>query len=105
MTLSRDIERFYAWQARTREKAAARKQPRKPIRKRRPDRKAKLFARNFLCLEFVHFSKRQPCAILGEAPRQWPEREKWGNDTAHVKDRGMGGCNSSYKLTIGACPP
>jgi len=64
-----------------------------------------MLVRNFGPPEFREFTKLQPCAICGEAPRQWWNRAYFGNDCAHVKDRGMGGCNSSDELVIPACPP
>lgn len=67
-------------------------------------RKAERLLCNFGPPEFRAFSKSQPCVFCGVAPRQWPLRDYWGNDMAHVRDRGMGGCNSSWRLVVPACP-
>lgn len=65
-------------------------------------RKAKAFARNFHSAAFVEFTRRQPCAICGEAPRRhWQREDRWGNECAHVRSRGAGG---DFTLIIACCP-
>lgn len=64
-------------------------------------RKAKLALRNFGTPAYREWTKRQPCAFCGEAPRKWWMRESWGNDIAHVQSRGAGG---DWRKTVPACP-
>lgn len=63
-----------------------------PLPKSRPDRKAKLFAQQFLSSAFVAWMKQQPCAVCGE---------RGPNECAHVaRSRGAGG---SWKDTAPLC--
>jgi hypothetical protein len=74
---------------------------RKGVKRVNRQRKARSFARNFGSVAFVEWTKAQPCACCGEAPRQWWQRDAWGNDCAHVRSRGAGG---DHTHVIAACP-
>lgn len=58
-------------------------------------RKAAAFVRNFHSDEYVKFTRARPCVFCSGGPCV----------TAHIKARGMGGCNSDWKQTLPVCCP
>lgn len=66
-----------------------------PIRKVNRARKAAAFVRNFHSDEYVRFTRSRPCVFCGGGPCV----------TAHIKARGMGGCNSDWTQTLPVCRP
>lgn len=65
----------------------------KGVRKRRADRAAAKYERNFHSAEYVLFTKAQPCAFCNGGPCF----------TAHMNARGMGGSGGDWTRTLPVC--
>ncbi len=66
---------------------------RKPLPRKNAKRAAEKFVRNFNSDAYVKWTRSQPCVFCGGGPCV----------TAHMKARGMGGCNGDWKQTLPVC--